>query len=180
MDITRFKCPSKVAYQLNTSLIFLRPLSPNELAEADQRAKQHCADYKFAALERAIQVVAICSGLDAAEVRSCYPDDVLAAYEQWAELQAESCPSCDELKDYVRYAIWADNDVIYDGLAIYHSTGPSDYYGKPVSALTAGQLLYYLIVRNAHTDKVESDRKVTRTWLEKQRKKWEVSGNGKR
>lgn len=180
MNVTRFKCPASIPYQLNSSLIFLRPLSQYEISSAEQAAKiYYRADSKYANLERMIQIVASASNSDPNWVRQATPNAVAACYRAWLDVHNESVPDCASLSEYLSYAIWIDDEVVYDGLAASHSSSASDFYGTPVALLTAGQLVYYVLARNAYQKKTESDKKVTKTWLEKMRQKWERSESGK-
>jgi len=172
MDVTRYKCPRHLSYRLNNSLIILRPLAPLEISSAEQTARLYYRENKYAELERMIQIIATSASVHPSQVRRCTPASVEACYRAWLSVHNSSVPDCEMLREYLGYAIWIDDDVAYDGLAAYHSTGASDFYGEPVGNLTSGQLVYFLYVKNAYASKVESDKKVTKTWLQKMEQKW--------
>jgi hypothetical protein len=181
MNITRYKCPVAIPYKLNNSLFSIRPISQNEISEAEQFARAHCPDEKYYHLERAVQILSAATGCGVLALRKNTPNEIYTAYSKWVDIQNESTPDAEQLREYASFAIYLDSELAFDGFAAYHSQGPSDYYGSAVGALTAGQLIYFVIVKNAYARKVESEQKVTKTWLEKMKRKWGLakSENGK-
>ena len=174
MDVTKYKCPHDLHHHINDACIYLSVLPTNKIKSAEQVAHRACArDKKYLNLEVAIQIVAASAGVEPREVRCYYPDDVYSAWRAWLSHQSDCTPDIDELKGYISWAVYEIDEISIDGMYIYNTSGPSEYYGKPAIDITVGQMIYYLLLRRAYTDRVENSQKVTKQWIKKMRMKHE-------
>lgn len=95
------------------------------------------------------------------------PAAMARLYLAWENLQSESLPDAHGLSEALRRGVCKDSELVLDGEAAYLAEAPSEFYGRPISELTDGELLYYVLIRAAFIEfHVEGKRKsVSREWL---------------
>ena len=179
MDVLRYKAPSAkpVLCPGNGARLPIRvkPLPRMAINQATSEAAQHLMvrgerhPAEVVQQESMVRIVARATGIGVEELRGALtPQELRWLFGEWTKVQRHATPRYRELKDWVRKRVNDDVEIMEDGAHAYISRGPTDYYGKPIAALTDGQIEYYQAVRNAFVEfHVEgADKKVSKQWLQ--------------
>lgn len=121
------------------------------------------------------------------------PAGLAALYSWCLHAQRRATPDLAALREWLRKSVIDVPEVLEDGAVAWHSGGPADYYGRPVSELTLGQVAWYLCLKDAfgefhvggHDDRGRPTRpkaesltlQFRRRWLDpdrKERKQWKM------
>ena len=175
MNALRCKCPVPRRVVVGGDRWQVRAVSQNRIDVAHMTARELSRGFSGSCqrLEDIVQVVAVVSSESAEKVRRLLPEHLIKIYREWTKVQSESNPNMSALDAELRLAVLDDEMVSRDGAVAHAASSASDYYGAPIGDLTLGQIGYYMSLKAAyHEMHVEkSNRKVSRKWLEQQKRK---------
>lgn len=119
-------------------------------------------------LQVCCEVVARSTGITPEEARSLSVPQIVALVQAWARVQRRSLPNASRLEPILRLKVVDDPFTQAEGAFAYHAPTAAEFYDRPLTELTTGQLLYYWTLRNCFREMhVEPDgKRYSRKWLE--------------
>lgn len=163
MNIFDYKCPSFFNVTIDSRSVVIHPISQLQLHKAKQAAKDWFVSHgckvdsenSLYNIEVCMQILSEATDLPTHELRLLDLDSIDSLFNQWMDLQIKSLPDVDKFTKAVRRAIYFDSEAIVDGILAAQVETPSEFYDMPLARLTTGQVLYFIILRNAYLQKCD-------------------------
>ncbi len=174
LDTSPYKCPTPGKIRAGRVCLTARPLAPTEIQQARQTARTVFAgrgaepEGAMFAVERIVHVLSVATGATPTDLKYMTPMDLIHLYDQWEVVQGEATPDYSVLDSWVRLQMASEDPEVHnEGAVCYQAKTPSEYYGRPTSLLTSGQVAYWLAYRSAYHEYcvVDGGKQATRSAL---------------
>lgn len=172
MDVRRYKYHSPRYATIGEHHLSILPLPQSDIDRARRDARLRFLSRGIEPApdvldqEEAIQVLSRATDIDADDIRRLYPHEVDHLIDVWQMAQDDSIPELRRLSKTLKRSMITDPELMLDGAAAYQAQSVVEYYGKPSSEITVGQLAYYITIRNSYYEiHVNDERQVSKKWL---------------
>lgn len=176
LNVNKYKCPCRGVVNVGHGEVVINPISQHEISAAYEQTDYNLKDIarqnqQLYDIELKTEILSRATSERKDSLLGLGYNQLSFIFNNWIELQNRSTPDIEKLAKHCKWGVVKDSEILEDGSLANSCKTIVDFYGKPVSKLTNGQLAYYICVKNAFYEMhIENeDKKYTQAWLERHR-----------